>query len=84
MPLLFAKLWSYCRRSGSNVIGSQSPKPSECDFAKALYSFHGSMATDLSFAKDDIIAILDRSKDPNWWYGRLQNGAKGKTTKSVV
>jgi hypothetical protein len=45
-------------------------------FAKALYSFEGARADNLSFKEGDIITVL--SQDPGgWWRGSTLDGKIG-------
>ena len=56
--------------------------PSKLTFVRALYP-HASTANDefeLSFAKDDVIAVLTpkhERTEPGWWRGRLRDGRIG-------
>lgn len=40
-----------------------------CVQVLALYPYSAQNADELSFEKDDIIAVTDRSQDPAWWQG---------------
>ncbi|GBP65692.1 Intersectin-1 [Eumeta japonica] len=39
----------------------------------ALYPYTAQNADELSFEKDDIIAVTDRSQDPAWWQGAYRS-----------
>ncbi|CAG4970005.1 unnamed protein product [Colias eurytheme] len=48
------------------------PAETVIDKVIALYSYTAQNADELSFEKDDIIAVTDRSQDPDWWQGELR------------
>ncbi|KAI9356323.1 Peroxin 13, N-terminal region-domain-containing protein [Zopfochytrium polystomum] len=59
------------------------------EFCRALYDFKGESPAELTFQKDDIIAILSRT-DPvtgqpsSWWRGRLRSGPIGYFPSNYV
>ncbi|XP_038221368.1 intersectin-1-like [Zerene cesonia] len=48
------------------------PAETVIDKVIALYPYTAQNADELSFEKDDIIAVTDRSQDPDWWQGELR------------
>ncbi|XP_063545212.1 intersectin-2 isoform X3 [Cydia strobilella] len=48
------------------------PAETVIDKVIALYPYTAQNADELSFEKDDIIAVTDRSQDPAWWQGELR------------
>ncbi|XP_062526876.1 intersectin-2 isoform X4 [Bombyx mori] len=48
------------------------PTETVIDKVVALYPYTAQNADELSFEKDDIIAVTDRSQDPAWWQGELR------------
>ncbi|CAG9136123.1 unnamed protein product [Plutella xylostella] len=48
------------------------PADTVIDKVIALYPYAAQNADELSFDKDDIIAVTDRSQDPAWWQGELR------------
>ncbi|KAI9333688.1 Peroxin 13, N-terminal region-domain-containing protein [Obelidium mucronatum] len=72
---------------GGGVIGPdgtplQPNQIKELEFCKALYDFTASSASELSFKKGDVIAILSKvdavTREPSmWWRGRLRRGEIG-------
>ncbi|CAG9790661.1 unnamed protein product [Diatraea saccharalis] len=48
------------------------PAETVIDKVIALYPYAAQNADELSFEKDDIIAVTDRSQDPAWWQGELR------------
>ena len=93
LPIVFAKFWKYLQdkdgdkkgppfqssngKTPSNPNSNKIVHPSQCEFARALYNFTGTVSTELNFQAGDLVAILDRTSDKNWWRGRLKNGATG-------
>lgn len=55
--------------------------PSALTFVRATHAFTGADAAELTFAVNDIIAILtpaaERGQGPSWWRGRLRDGRIG-------
>ncbi|KAJ0184375.1 hypothetical protein K1T71_000798 [Dendrolimus kikuchii] len=56
------------------VLSKMDTLPAETVIDKviALYPYIAQNADELSFEKDDIIAVTDRSQDPAWWQGELR------------
>ncbi|KAJ0169437.1 hypothetical protein K1T71_015024 [Dendrolimus kikuchii] len=56
------------------VLSKMDTLPAETVIDKviALYPYSAQNADELSFEKDDIIAVTDRSQDPAWWQGELR------------
>ncbi|VVC98646.1 unnamed protein product [Leptidea sinapis] len=48
------------------------PVDTVIDKVIALYPYAAQNADELSFEKDDIISVTDRSQDPAWWQGELR------------
>ncbi|CAH1642825.1 unnamed protein product [Spodoptera littoralis] len=76
-PASYVKiLQSSGRTSGRTtpVLSKMDTLPSETVIDKviALYPYTAQNADELSFEKDDIIAVTDRSQDPAWWQGELR------------
>ncbi|XP_047542920.1 intersectin-1-like isoform X1 [Vanessa atalanta] len=76
-PASYVKvLQSSGRTSGRTtpVMSKMDTVPTETVIDKviALYSYTAQNADELSFEKDDIIAVTDRSQDPAWWQGELR------------
>ncbi|XP_013178933.1 PREDICTED: intersectin-1 isoform X2 [Papilio xuthus] len=76
-PASYVKiLQSSGRTSGRTtpVLSKMDTVPSETVIDKviALYPYTAQNADELSFEKDDIIAVTDRSQDPAWWQGELR------------
>ncbi|CAK1547913.1 unnamed protein product [Leptosia nina] len=76
-PASYVKiLQSSGRTSGRTtpVSSKMDAMPSETVIDKviALYPYTAQNADELSFEKDDIIAVTDRSQDPAWWQGELR------------
>ncbi|CAG4980589.1 unnamed protein product [Parnassius apollo] len=76
-PASYVKvLQSTGRASGRTtpVLSKMDTVPSETVIDKviALYPYTAQNADELSFEKDDIIAVTDRSQDPAWWQGELR------------
>ncbi|XP_045525527.1 intersectin-1-like isoform X3 [Pieris brassicae] len=76
-PASYVKvLQSSGRASGRTtpVSSKMDALPSETviDKVMALYPYTAQNADELSFEKDDIIAVTDRSQDPAWWQGELR------------
>ncbi|XP_053622758.1 intersectin-2-like isoform X2 [Plodia interpunctella] len=76
-PASYVKiLQSSGRTSGRTtpVLSKVDAMPSETVIDKviALYPYAAQNADELSFEKDDIIAVTDRSQDPAWWQGELR------------
>nr|XP_026483153.1 intersectin-2-like [Vanessa tameamea] len=76
-PASYVKvLQSSGRTSGRTtpVMSKMDTVPTETVIDKviALYSYAAQNADELSFEKDDIIAVTDRSQDPAWWQGELR------------
>ncbi|XP_072946643.1 intersectin-1 [Epargyreus clarus] len=75
-PASYVKiLQSTGRASGRTtpVLSKMDTVPTETVIDKviALYPYTAQNADELSFEKDDIIAVTDRSQDPAWWQGTL-------------
>ncbi|CAH2226747.1 jg22549, partial [Pararge aegeria aegeria] len=68
-------LQSSGRTSGRTtpVMSKMDTVPTETVIDKviALYPYTAQNADELSFEKDDIIAVTDRSQDPAWWQGTM-------------
>ncbi|CAH0730867.1 unnamed protein product, partial [Brenthis ino] len=76
-PASYVKvLQSSGRTSGRTtpVMSKMDAVPTETVIDKviALYPYTAQNADELSFEKDDIIAVTDRSQDPAWWQGELR------------
>ncbi|XP_039762663.1 intersectin-1 isoform X3 [Pararge aegeria] len=76
-PASYVKLLqSSGRTSGRTtpVMSKMDTVPTETVIDKviALYPYTAQNADELSFEKDDIIAVTDRSQDPAWWQGELR------------
>nr|XP_049695634.1 intersectin-2-like isoform X1 [Helicoverpa armigera]XP_049695635.1 intersectin-2-like isoform X2 [Helicoverpa armigera] len=76
-PASYVKiLQSSGRTSGRTtpVLSKMDTLPAETVIDKviALYPYTAQNADELSFEKDDIIAVTDRSQDPAWWQGELR------------
>ncbi|KAM3955170.1 LOW QUALITY PROTEIN: dynamin associated protein 160 [Aphomia sociella] len=76
-PASYVKvLQSTGRTSGRTtpVLSKMDTLPAETVIDKviALYPYTAQNADELSFEKDDIIAVTDRSQDPAWWQGELR------------
>ncbi|KAG6460313.1 hypothetical protein O3G_MSEX011907, partial [Manduca sexta] len=76
-PASYVKvLQSSGRTSGRTtpVLSKMDTLPAETVIDKviALYPYTAQNADELSFDKDDIIAVTDRSQDPAWWQGELR------------
>ncbi|XP_068627180.1 intersectin-1 [Battus philenor] len=76
-PASYVKiLQSSGRTSGRTtpVMSKMDTVPTETVIDKviALYPYTAQNADELSFEKDDIIAVTDRSQDPAWWQGELR------------
>ncbi|XP_061381819.1 intersectin-1 isoform X2 [Danaus plexippus] len=76
-PATYVKvLQSSGRTSGRTtpVMSKMDAVPAETVIDKviALYPYTAQNADELSFDKDDIIAVTDRSQDPAWWQGELR------------
>ncbi|XP_060808200.1 intersectin-1 [Amyelois transitella] len=76
-PASYVKiLQSSGRTSGRTtpVLSKMDTMPAETVIDKviALYPYTAQNADELSFEKDDIIAVTDRSQDPAWWQGELR------------
>ncbi|XP_026724508.1 intersectin-1-like isoform X2 [Trichoplusia ni] len=76
-PASYVKiLQSSGRTSGRTtpVLSKMDTLPAETVIDKviALYPYAAQNADELSFEKDDIIAVTDRSQDPAWWQGELR------------
>ncbi|XP_069364267.1 intersectin-1 isoform X3 [Maniola hyperantus] len=76
-PASYVKvLHSSGRTSGRTtpVMSKMDTVPTETVIDKviALYPYTAQNADELSFEKDDIIAVTDRSQDPAWWQGELR------------
>ncbi|KAJ8706800.1 hypothetical protein PYW07_012878 [Mythimna separata] len=76
-PASYVKiLQSSGRTSGRTtpVLSKMDTLPAETVIDKviALYPYSAQNADELSFEKDDIIAVTDRSQDPAWWQGELR------------
>ncbi|KAI5632284.1 variant SH3 domain-containing protein [Phthorimaea operculella] len=75
-PASYVKiLQSSGRTSGRTtpVLSKMDTMPAETVIDKviALYPYTAQNADELSFEKDDIIAVTDRSQDPAWWQGMV-------------
>lgn len=62
--------------SGQDPVPGGPIHPSQLDFAKALYEFSPSSPAELTLAKGQIIAILEKLEG-GWWRGRTQTGEIG-------
>ncbi|XP_059047288.1 intersectin-2-like [Achroia grisella] len=76
-PASYVKvLQSSGRTSGRTtpVLSKMDTLPAETVIDKviALYAYTAQNSDELSFEKDDIIAVTDRNQDPAWWQGELR------------
>lgn len=66
------------------------PKPGQIKVVRALYKYTAQYPDELSFEEGDLLYILDRVNDPNWWKakcgektGMIPSNYVGEHTESV-